>query len=77
MQGTCEEFFLIREEDDSVYDLGIYDALGDAQEWARRQTQTTGHTIEIWHLDFKAGRMTLIKVYKPRPTSEEELVEYV
>jgi hypothetical protein len=78
MEGTCEEAFLLREEGDKALSFLCYDELTVAKRDAHGVTVGHGSVCEVWHLDFKAQKMTLVKVYKPRPKGEEEeIVEYV
>jgi hypothetical protein len=78
MQGTCEEVFLLRQEGDGADNLLCYDELKVAKGDAHDVTFQVQVQCEVWHLDFKAQKMTLVKVFKPRPKDdEEELVEYV
>lgn len=78
MEGTCEEAFLLREEDDGAQDLVCYPDMGAARSDARNVVAYRKQACEVWHLDFKTQKMTLVKVYKPRPKDDEEgIVEYV
>ncbi len=78
MQGTCEEAFLMRKDRDTAEALLTQSDLGEAKEDAAEWASQHGMKVEVWHLDFKSQKMTLVKVYKPRPKDDEEkLVEYV
>lgn len=71
--GVLSEAFVTVDKE-----LMVHPNASVAKEVGKFTLQELGlYTVQVWHLDFEAQRMTLLKEYRRKPDVVDELVEYV